>query len=113
MEATRLGYTLIYTPAAVPLDSLPPLAPADYRPIIENTLAYHAAAQKLKGEQIVYGNPGFWVPGYPCPPYHAAVQTNKGERIVYGNPGTRVHGCPDTRVCLIRRRSNAKRGANA
>ena len=30
--------------------------------------ASSAAAQTLKGEQIVYGNPGTRVPGYPCLP---------------------------------------------
>ena len=29
----------------------------------------------------------------------AAAQTLKGEQIVYGNPGTRVPGYPGTRLC--------------
>ena len=37
----------------------------------------------------------------------------KGEQIVHGNPGTRVPGYPDTRVRLPRRRSNAERGENS
>ena len=61
----RVGHTSIYTAAAVPLDSrLVPLQPT-YRPRIENIpintyqyLAFHAAAPKLQGKQIVYGNPG-------------------------------------------------------
>ena len=62
---------------------------------------HHAAAQKLQGEQIVYGNPGIRVrlttpplkrqkgskycmvtrvPGYPFPPYPPSLKRLKGSK---------------------------------